>query len=363
MDEDPMERLGLPDEPGFERRIVEPGADDFAALAAQGHWKVRLEEVRIGPVSRKEQIRYARVHPSVEDTVFAYEFVGSALRAFRERGRVLPRSVVLSWRRRERLAALLAIPERDLRVIEPTPGDRPVDRQAFRPVEEQLPMPQRTEFHLVREPLQILTEFELLQIPRVRGDELDRVQGPRADRRLVLNRLDLVEGAADPELVDRLLAGSVDFQAFQEAGRLGHPACLVDGLERIETQLAKHGEVDHVPVRADHRGPAPEFGLRARMRDDGHLVTVEGHACLLALQRAVSLIAGMDHHGTTGREEFGSGCRDLDLATRGKGELHPNEARRPVLVLDVRLGEGRFAYGTPEGRAFSAVEEALGPQL
>src|SRR5205809_327110 len=153
-------------------------------------------------------------------------------------------------------------------------------------------MPQRTEFHLVREALQILSEFELLQIPRVRGDELDRVQGPRADRRLVLNRLDLVESTADPELVDRLLTSGVDFQAFQEAGRLCHPACLVDG-----------------------------------------------------------------------REEFGSGCRDLDLATRGKGELHPNEARRPVLVLDVRLGEGRFAYGTPEGRAFSAVEEALGPQL
>src|SRR5256885_7823998 len=160
------------------------------------------------------EVRHTRVHPSVEDAVLAHELVGSALRALRERSRVLPRSVVFPWRRRERFAALLAIPERDLRVIEPTPGDRPVDRQAFRPVEEQLPMPQRTEFHLVREALQILSEFELLQIPRVRGDELDRVQGPRADRRLVLDRLDLVESTTDPELVDRLLAGSVDFQAF-----------------------------------------------------------------------------------------------------------------------------------------------------
>src|SRR2546430_15740580 len=126
-------------------------------------------------------------------------------------------------------------------------------------------MPGGPELHLVREPFQILAEVELLQVPRVRGDELDRVQGPRADRRLVLDRLDLVEGTSNPELVDRLLAGGVDFQTLQESGRFRHPSRFVDRLERLQTQLAEHRVDDQISVRADHRGPPPEPGPRTRM--------------------------------------------------------------------------------------------------
>ena len=278
MDEDPMERLRLTNQPALERRIVEPGPDDLASLATQGQRKVRLEEGRIRPISGEEQIRYARVHPGIEDAVLADELLRATLRTLREWCGVLPGPVVFSGRWRERLAALLAIPERDLCVIEPTPGDRPVDRQALHPVEEQLPMPGGPKLHLVREMLQILAEVELLQVPCVRGDELDRVQGPRTDRRLVLNWLDLVEGTANPEFVNRLLPCGVDLQTLQEAGRFRHPSRFVDRLERLQTQLAEHREVDHVSVGADHRGPAPELGFRTRMRDDGHLVAVQGHA-------------------------------------------------------------------------------------
>src|SRR6267143_2882427 len=262
MDEDPMERLRLPHEPRFERRVVEPGAYDFATLTTEGQREVPLEEGGIGPISGEVEVRHTRVHPGVEYAVLAHELTGSTLRALRERCGVLPRPVVLPGRRRERFAALLAVPKRDLRVIEPTPRDRPVDRQALHPIEEQLPMPRRSELHLVSEAFQVLPEFKLFQIPRVRRDELDWVQRSRTNRRLVLDRFNLVQGAANPPFVDRLLPGRVDFQALQETGRFRHSSRLVDRLEWFQTQLAEHCEVDHVSIRADHRGPAAELGFR-----------------------------------------------------------------------------------------------------
>src|SRR2546428_1972424 len=47
------------------------------------------------------------------------EVLRIALRALRERRGVLPWAVVFPGRRRERLAALLAVPQRDLRVVVP----------------------------------------------------------------------------------------------------------------------------------------------------------------------------------------------------------------------------------------------------
>src|SRR2546421_2603431 len=84
MDEDSMERLRLPHEPRFERRIIEPGANDFATLTAEGQRKVPLEEGRIGPIAGEVEVRHTRVHPSVEYTVLAHELIGSTLRALRE---------------------------------------------------------------------------------------------------------------------------------------------------------------------------------------------------------------------------------------------------------------------------------------
>src|SRR5439155_7824891 len=111
--------------------------------------------------------------PGVEHALLADELFGIALRALRERRRILPRLVVFARRRRERLAAFLAIPQRDLRVVVPQAGDRPVDRQAIDPVEDELSVPRRPELHFVCEPPEVVTEFELLQVPRIRGEEFD----------------------------------------------------------------------------------------------------------------------------------------------------------------------------------------------
>src|SRR5712691_12558868 len=119
-------------------------------------------------------------------------------------------------------------------MVEAKPGDRPIDRQALDPVEQQLPMPRRPELHFVRKAFQIVSEVELFQIPRIRGDELDWVQRPRAYRRLVLDRLDLLQGAANPEFVDRLLACGVDIKALQEARSIRHPSGLVERLDRLQ---------------------------------------------------------------------------------------------------------------------------------
>ncbi len=47
MDEDPMKGLRPPHEPGLERRVVEPGPDDLAALRPEGHGKIRIGKLRI----------------------------------------------------------------------------------------------------------------------------------------------------------------------------------------------------------------------------------------------------------------------------------------------------------------------------
>src|SRR5439155_4231805 len=161
MDEDAMEGLRPPHEPGLERRVVEPGPDDLAALGPEGHGKIALGKLCIGSVLRQIQIRAARVHPGVEHAILADEFLRTAPRTVREGGLVLPWSVVLPRRRREGLPAFLAIPQRDLGVVEAPSGDRPVDRQAIDPVEEELAVPGRPELHLMRGALQVLAELEL----------------------------------------------------------------------------------------------------------------------------------------------------------------------------------------------------------
>src|SRR5881409_2605168 len=71
----------------------------------------------------------------------------------------------------------------------------------------------------------------------------------------------------------------------------------------------------------------------------------------------------MDDHRATRGEQLRSRRRDLDLPFRRERELHPHQVRGSRLVIDVRLRERRLADGTPERRAFPAIEEPFGPQL
>src|SRR6266568_579785 len=57
VDEHPVERLRSPDEPRLERRVVEPRSDDLAALWPKRQREVRLEELRVRPVPRQEEVR------------------------------------------------------------------------------------------------------------------------------------------------------------------------------------------------------------------------------------------------------------------------------------------------------------------
>src|SRR2546422_9404082 len=71
----------------------------------------------------------------------------------------------------------------------------------------------------------------------------------------------------------------------------------------------------------------------------------------------------MDDHRSARREQLRSRRRDLDLSLRRQRELHPDEVRGSLLVIDVRLRERGLAHGTPERRALAAVEEPLRPEL
>src|SRR5213594_1913549 len=71
----------------------------------------------------------------------------------------------------------------------------------------------------------------------------------------------------------------------------------------------------------------------------------------------------MDDHRATRGEQLRSRRRDLDFPFRRERELHPHQVRGSRLVIDVRLRERRLADGTPERRAFPAIEEHFGPQL
>src|SRR2546427_8067288 len=71
----------------------------------------------------------------------------------------------------------------------------------------------------------------------------------------------------------------------------------------------------------------------------------------------------MDDRRWARREQLRSRRRDLDLSLRRQRELHPDEVRGSLLVIDVRLRERGLAHGTPERRALAAVEEPLRPEL
>ena len=100
------------------------------------------------------------------------------------------------------------------------------------------------------------------------------------------------------------------------------------------------------------------------MRDDRDLLAVQRDPHLLAGQASIPGVVGVDHHRATGREQLRARRRDRQVASAGEDrELHPDEARGAVFVLDVRLGEGRLAHRAPEGRAFPAVEESFRPKF
>src|SRR5437879_8501364 len=71
----------------------------------------------------------------------------------------------------------------------------------------------------------------------------------------------------------------------------------------------------------------------------------------------------LDANRAVRREQVASRRRDLDLSLRRQRELHPDEVRGSLLVIDVRLRERGLALGTPERRALAAVEEPLRPEL
>ena len=224
-------------------------------------------------------------------------------------------------------------------------------------------MPRRAEVHGGRELPEFFAELQLLEVPGVRGDELDRGVAAGTDRGLVREGLHLLEGAVRPQELDRLVSGRLDLEPLQLPRGIRHPPALVDGLHGIQAELAEEHEVDVVAVGADHRGAAAELRLRHRVGHDGDLAAVQRDLRCPARGPPKARVLRVDDHRAAGSEQLRPRRGDRDVAAVFKRESHPDQSRRPILVLDVRLREGRLVVGAPERRPLAAVEEALGPEF
>ena len=363
MDQDVVERLLPVDEVRLQGRIVQPRPDDLPPLRPQVHGEVLLEERVVDLVPAHPEVRAARVHPGVEDAVLPDELCARAVRAFVERGGVLPGAVVRPRLRDEGEVALLAVPQRDLRVVVPPPAHGPVDREGVDPVQEELPVAGRVERHLVRELPEGLPVVELLQVPRLLGEELHGGPAPLADRGLVLDRLRLLEDPVGLEGQEDLRPRLLDGQARKGPCDLRHPALHVDRLHGVELELPEEADVHHVPVRADHRGAAPEVRVRLRMRDDRDGPAKDRDRRGLPHRPGPSRVARVHDHGAARGEQLGAGRRDRHGAPALEGELDPREGGRELLVQDVRLRERRAARDAVERRPLPPVEQPLVEQV
>src|SRR3989442_12779324 len=99
------------------------------------------------------------------------------------------------------------------------------------------------------------------------------------------------------------------------------------------------------------------------MSEDWNLVAVQRNLSLLPEEASEPRVFRMDDYRAARHEQLRPRRRDPDLPSRCQREFHPHEVRRPLLVVDVGFGEGRFAYGTPERRALAAIEEPFRPEL
>ena len=173
------------------------------------------------------------------------------------------------------------------------------------------------------------------------------------------DRFDLLDEPAGLQVAEDGRPRRLDLHARIRARHGRHAAPLVDRLHGFELEVSEQPDVDDVPVRADHRRPAPEIDPRLGVRPHEGPVPEQRHHRGLPDGRAPPLIVGVDDHGATRGKELGPRRRDRDGPASLQREPDPRKLRWKLLIHDVRLRQGRLAGDAVEARPFPAVEEAL----
>jgi hypothetical protein len=280
-----------------------------------------------------DQRRQRGGRPGVEDVLFGAQILACTLgtgvdrRIVRER---IDRQVLAVGD--NRLAAVLAVPDRDRDARIALSRDTPVPLQPLDPVFV-------PGVHLLGVPvhlpagLQILVLFvEDFDVPLLGDEEFDVGRTALVDVDVVADLPAVPKVALIVEILDDLFASLVGREPFVLLGEIGHRSGLVDGDAERQVVGLIPLDVGLVAEGTGHHDAGPFLHVDALVLDDRHFVTEERDPSSLPDQMCVLLVVGMDEHGDTRGEQFGAGRRDDDVLA---GVLLALPARWFRLALDV----------------------------
>ncbi len=250
-----------------------------------------------------------------------------------------------------------ALPRGDRRREDALATDDPVPVHSLGPLDEAL-------VHVLGNPLDLLGAFEdgllvHLDEPLFLREDLDRgVAAPaRADG--LLGGFGVVQVALRVEVVGDGLLRFVDGETGVVARLPVQMAVLGEDGAQVEVVLGPPRHVLFVPERTDHDGAAPELLIDVLVLDHLDLVAEERHLEGVVLAPVVTLVVRVDGHRDTGREQFGTGRRDLDVVVVHAGEGDVVERALAIDGFDLGVRDGGATARTPVNGVLVAVDEVV----
>ncbi len=116
-------------------RVVKPWADDFFSLRAKRAGVRAFPEGLVSRPLQNIERRIAGVKPGVEDAGVSAKFRSVAFGAFFNGRFFFPGLVVASFGRHDCSGTIFAVPKGHFGGVVSSPRDRPVNRNAFNPVQ------------------------------------------------------------------------------------------------------------------------------------------------------------------------------------------------------------------------------------
>ncbi|MDT4832057.1 hypothetical protein FQZ97_655940 [compost metagenome] len=201
--------------------------------------------------------------------------------------------------------------------------------------------------------------------PLVGQHGLDHLAGARAARHHQLVFLGLDQQAGGFQVGHHGLARHEAVQAAVLLGRV-----VIDG--GVERQHADDRQLVALAHRVvvgvvrgrdlDHAGA--ELAVHVGIGDHRDLALAQRQLHILADQRAVALVLGVDHHGHVTQQGFGAGGRHGQVTAavdQRVGDV-PEEAVF-LFALHFQIGHGRHQHRVPVHQTLAAVDQALLVQL
>ena len=181
---------------------------------------------------------------------------------------------------------------------------------------------------------------------------------------IVLVRLDGSQISAGFQVCHNGLARLVTVHARIFSAVLRHVRVVRQHLDDGQAVAHAHLEVVGVMRGSDLHHARAEFPVHIRVADNGDLLPHQRQNNLFAVQMGVAFVVRVHGDGRISQHGLGAGSGKLHefIAARHRIFQMPEKAVL-LLVLHLRVGDGRFAVGAPVDDALPPVDEAVVVQL